>query len=462
MTDSRTDAHRDLDSFPPGFVWGAATSGYQIEGGASADGKGQSIWDTFVRKPGAVLHGDTGDIACNSYDPARLDADLDLAAALGLKAYIFSVQWPRIQPNGRGAANAKGLDYYRRLVDGLLARGVMPALTLYHWELPQALQAKGGWLARDTGERFVDYATLVYDALADRVPIWVTQNEPYTSAWLGHARGLHAPGGTSVADALRVGHHLLLSHGLALQAMRARKPGARTVIGPVLNLTPFRAATPGRVADERAARRLDGEQNRFFLDAIFHGRYPADVRRTHAAATNDFTFVRPGDMATIATPVDFVGINYYMSQRVSAAKARGGEPVVEAATGPTTAMGWAIDPEALHETLLRVRDDWTGALPLVVTENGASFRDYVGPDGGCNDPERIDFLRSHLRQAHRAIADGVPLKGYFVWSLIDNFEWDSGYRERFGLVHVDYPMQTRTPKTSYGWLQRVVRDNAVD
>ncbi len=444
-------------TFPAGFVWGAATSGYQVEGGTDADHKGPSIWDTFVQAPGHVLHGDTGRTACNAYDHAQLEQDLDLIQTLGLQAYIFSVQWPRVQPKGRGAANAKGLDYYRHLVDGLLARGVMPALTLYHWELPQALQDRGGWLQRDTVDRFVDYTALVYDALADRVPIWITQNEPFTSAWMGHALGTYAPGLKDEALALQVAHHLLLSHGRAVSALRGRSR-ARTVFGPVLNLTPYRPADPSKASDVAAARLLDGQQNRFFLDAIFKARYPADVRRHHRAATHDFAFVRHGDMTAIGTPIDFLGINYYMTQRATRAKCK---PDVLPAEGPRTAMGWSIDADGLHEVLARVSREYGGALPLVITENGASFRDYVDPHGRCHDTERVDFLRAHLRAAHRAINDGVPLKGYFVWSLLDNFEWDSGYRERFGLVHVDYPTQTRTPKDSYHWFADVIARNAV-
>ena len=444
--------------FPPGFLWGAATSGYQVEGGATADGKGPSIWDTFSHRFGTILHDDTGDSACNAYDPARLEADLDLISGLGLTAYVFSVQWPRIQPDGRGKANSRGLDYYRRLVEGLVRRGVMPVLTLYHWELPQALQDRGGWLARDTVDRFVDYATIVYDALAPQVPIWVTQNEPATSAWLGHGRGQHAPGLTGDANALSAAHHLLLSHGRAVLALRGRVAQAQTVFGPVLNLTPFHAAS-GRRADAGAARRQDGERNRLFLDAIFKGRYPADVRRAHDSETKGFAFVKDGDMATIAAPIDFLGINYYMSQRVS--RGPDGRPEVQPAQGDTTAMGWLIDPAGLHDILLRVRDTFSGGLPLMVSENGASFRDYVDPEGRCKDDERIDYLRRHLRQVRRAIASGVPLKGYVVWSLLDNFEWDSGYRERFGLVHVDYATQRRTPKSSYEWYARLIASGRI-
>jgi len=445
--------------FPPGFVWGAATSAYQVEGATRAAGKGESIWDRFVKQPGAILHGDTGAQACNSFDPAQLEIDLGLIARLGPGAYIFSIQWPRIQPRGRGRAREAGLDYYRRLVDGLLARGVTPVATLYHWELPQALQDEGGWASRDTVDRFADYAGIVGKALADRVPAWVTQNEPATSSWLGYGEGKHAPGLRGAGNALRAAHHLLLSHGRATRRLRAAA-GARPLgIGPVLNLVPLRPASPG-VADRRATSRRDGEQNRFFLDALFRGRYPADVRRRHRKATRDFAFVRAGDMAEIATPIDFLGVNYYRSDRVAAGP--GGEPEVRPPDGPATAMGWAIDPPALGTLLRELQRSHTGELPLIVSENGASFRDYVDPEGRCRDPERIDFLKRHLQEAHRAVADGVPLKGFFVWSLLDNFEWDSGYRERFGLVHVDYPTQRRTPKASFEWYRQTIRANAVE
>ncbi len=445
--------------FPEGFLWGAATSGYQIEGAPTADGKGPSIWDTFVRQPGKILHGDTGDIACNTYDPKQLEGDLDLMAALGLKSYIFSVQWPRIQPDGRGAANARGLDYYRRLVDGLLRRGIVPALTLYHWELPQALQERGGWLERDTVARFVEYATILHDALAAQVPLWITQNEPHTSAWLGHGDGKHAPGLVGVKNALTAAHHLLLAHGQVIQALRGRG-GATTRFGPVLAVTPVRPASPDHPADARAASLFDGEQNRLFLDPIFKGEYPADVLKRHDEAADGFRFVRPGDLAAIHTPLDFLGVNYYTPTYIAAE--RDGSPSWRPPPGPTTAMGWAIDPAGLHETLLRVKTEYSGNLPLYVSENGASFRDYVTPEGKCHDPERVDFMQAHLREAHRAMAEGVPLKGYFVWSLLDNFEWDTAYLQRFGLVYVDYPTQRRIPKTSFDWYRQVIARNGVD
>ena len=310
--------------FPAGFLWGAATSGYQIEGGVRADGKGASIWDSFVRRPGAILHGDSGELACNAYDRRQLDADLDLMAALGLGLYVFSVQWPRLQPNGRGHLRQKGLDYYRHLVDGLLARGIVPALTLYHWELPQALQDGGGWRKRETALRFADYAGLVHHELADKVPLWITQNEPWTTAWMGHVLGSHAPGEKDEAQVFAVVHHLLLSHGLAVQSMRASVAGAETRFGPVLNLSPYRPADPHSARDRAAATRGDGEQNRLFLEPLFKGRYPQDVSRRLARRAGGSGFIKSSDMATIATPLDFLGINYYMP--VTVAAGRGGKP----------------------------------------------------------------------------------------------------------------------------------------
>lgn len=447
-------------NFPAGFVWGAATSGYQIEGSPEADGKGPSIWDTFVRVPGKILHGDTGRIACNTYDPRQLEADLELMARLGLKSYIFSVQWPRIQPDGTGGANTKGLDYYRRLVDGLQARGIVPALTLYHWELPQALQDKGGWVNRDTVARFVEYSTVVYDALAKQVPMWITQNEPHTTAWLGYNDGKHAPGVADMKSALTAAHHLLLSHGETIKALRSRVAGAKTGFGAVLAISPARPVHPDSAADQLAAKRFDGDQNRLFLDPIFRGEYPADVLDYRRGAAGDWKFVQAGDLETIHTPPDFLGVNYYTPTMIAAG--RDGGPEWRPNRGPTTAMGWAIDPAGLHEVLTRMQTEYTGNLPLYVSENGASFRDYLNPEGECRDPERVDFLRDHLREAHRAVTDGVPLKGYFVWSLLDNFEWDSAYQNRFGLVYVDYPTQKRVPKNSFRWYQNVIKQNGLD
>ncbi len=447
-------------SFPKDFLWGAATSGYQIEGASEADGKGPSIWDTFTRRPGKILHGDTGDHACNTYDPRQMESDLDLMADLGLKSYIFSVQWPRIQPEGRGPANAKGLDYYKRLVDGLCQRGIVPAVTLYHWELPQALQDRGGWLERDTVERFVEHVALVYGALSAQVSYWITQNEPHTSSWLGHGSGRHAPGLTGDVNALTAAHHLLLSHGRVVQALRPTDGKGKGRFGPVIAVTPVRPGDPGNPADVAAAIRVDGEQNRLFLDPIFRGEYPADVQARYREVTRDFAFVRSGDLEAIHTPIDFLGVNYYTPTIISAGPDDG--LIQRPANGSTTAMGWQIDAPGLHEVLTRVRQDYTGQLPIIITENGASFRDYLDPEGRCQDFERVDFLRNHVKEAHRAMGDGVPLAGYFVWSLLDNFEWDSGYRERFGLVYTEYGSQRRVPKTSFHWYRDAIRANGFD
>lgn len=444
------------NSFPDGFIWGAATSAYQIEGAPAADGKGPSIWDRFTHTPGKIFNGDTGDRACDTYNPARLAADLDLMAELGLRSYIFSVQWPRIQPDGKGPANSRGLDYYRRLVEGLLKRGIAPALTLYHWELPQALQDRGGWLERDTAARFADYAALVFGALGSQVPYWITQNEPHTSAWLGYGSGRHAPGVTGDVHALTAAHHLLLSHGRVVQALRGQH-GAK--FGPVIAVTPVRPGDAAKPEDAAAARRVDGEQNRLFLEPIFHGEYPADLRARYRAATRDFAFVRDEDLSIIHAPIDFLGVNYYTPTVISAGPNDG--LILREPAGPKTAMNWAIDPAGLHEALTRMQGEYTGNLPLWVSENGASFRDTLDAEGRCEDPQRVDFLRAHLREAQRAIADGVPLTGYFVWSLLDNFEWDGGYRERFGLVYVDYPTQRRIPKTSFAWYRDVIKANAI-
>ena len=448
--------------FPDGFLWGAATSAYQIEGAATADGRGTSIWDTFSHAPGNTTHGDTGDLAADHY--RRLEGDLDLMASLGLKAYRFSVAWPRIQPEGRGEANQPGLDFYRRLVDGLQRRSIVPVLTLYHWDLPQALQDAGGWPNRDTALRFAEYAGLVFDALGDGVPLWITINEPWVAAWLGHATGDHAPGVRDARQALAAAHHLLLGHALAVQGFRARALPA-SQIGIALSLSSIRAASPA-AADQHAARLLDGNQNRWFLDALLRGAYPADMLEYYGGAV-DLSFVRDGDLAAIARPVDFMGVNYYMRHTVSAGLVDWTASVVELAIGArvpsgvaTTAMGWGIEPDGLNEVLVRLERDYP-RVPLYVTENGAAFDDYVDPEGGVDDDERIVFLDGHLRAAHAALRAGVDLRGYFAWSLLDNFEWALGYSKRFGLVYVDYGTQARIPKKSAAWYASVMRANAL-
>ena len=449
-------------SFPEGFLWGATTAAYQVEGAAREDGRGASIWDTFSHTPGKVFHGDTGDIACDQYH--RLGEDLDIMASLGLESYRFSVAWPRIQPEGSGPANPRGLDFYKRLVEGLRERSIEPMLTLYHWDLPQALEDRGGWTSRETSERFAEYAGIVHDALAGDVRFWVTLNEPWVSAWLGYGTGVHAPGHADPTKALATTHHLLLGHGLAVERMRAS--GGEGQIGITLNLSPVRPAKAERPADAGAARRVDGHANRLYLDPIFRGAYPEDILE-HYRPDTDLSFIEDGDLREISAPLDFLGVNYYMRHTVREAETpRAGSilfPGVRARTvtphgAETTAMGWPIEPDGLTEILLRLKDEYT-ALPIYVTESGAAFHDYVDPEGSVRDEERISYLGAHFRAARAAIERGVDLRGYFVWSLLDNFEWAEGYSKRFGLIHVDYATQRRTPKASALWYASVIGQN---
>ncbi|MFC7545599.1 GH1 family beta-glucosidase [Plantactinospora sp. GCM10030261] len=459
-----TQLDQQMIRFPGGFRWGVATAAYQIEGAATEDGRGPSIWDTFCRTPGRVIEGHTGDVACDHYH--RFRDDVKLMADLGITAYRFSVSWPRVQPAGSGPANQAGLDFYRRLVDDLRAHGIEPWLTLYHWDLPQPLEDAGGWPERDTAARFADYAMLTHDALGDRVSHWTTLNEPWCSAFLGYGSGVHAPGRQESVAAVRAGHHLMLGHGLATRALRASAPEHE--VGATVNLYAVSPQTdsPG---DADAARRIDGLANRFFLDPMLRGSYPTDVVDDLREVT-DFAHVRDGDLAVIATPMTFLGINYY-SRYVVAAPAPegnrepywrvpsswpGSEQVPFVSRGvPVTDMDWEIDSAGLLETLVRVNREYTD-LPLYVTENGAAFADRV-VDGEVHDPERLAYIDEHLRACHEAIEAGVPLRGYFAWSLLDNFEWAWGYTKRFGLVHVDYDSQVRIPKSSAKWYAEVIR-----
>ncbi len=446
-------------TFPPDFRWGVATASYQIEGAVAEDGRTASIWDTFSRVPGAVAGGDTGDIACDHYH--RMPDDVRLMADLGAGWYRFSVAWPRVRPDG-GAPNPAGLAFYDRLVDELLVHGVAPWLTLYHWDLPQTLEDAGGWTVRDTVDRFVEYAVTVHDALGDRVPVWTTLNEPWCSAFLGYTSGRHAPGRQEGAAGLRAAHHLLLAHGLATTELRAR--GAET-LGPTLNFTVADPADPDDPADVDAARRVDGFHNRLFLDPIRNGAYPADL----IADTEELGWldvVRDGDLAAIAAPIDVLGVNYYHGDAVSAtpdADPAGPSPFpgldrlsMPSRGLPRTAMGWEVQPEGLTRLLLRLHEDYPG-LPLVVTENGAAYDDVVGAAGEVDDPERLAYLDAHLRAVHAARTAGADVRGYFAWSFLDNFEWAEGYAKRFGIVHVDYDTQVRTPKASARWYSEVVR-----
>ncbi len=429
--------------FPPDFVWGVATSAFQIEGAASVDGKGESIWDRFCRVTGVIEDGSDGRVACDHYH--RWRDDLDLMAELGVDAYRFSVAWPRIQPDGRGPANAAGLDFYERVVDGLLARGMRPYLTLNHWDLPAALQDAGGWASRDTVHRFVEYAGHVHARLGDRLDAITTHNEPWVMAVLGHETGVFAPGLHDRRTAMQVAHHLMLSHGLALQALRAQ--GGRSRLGIVLNLSPIEPASD-HPDDVDAARLEDGRLVRWYMDPLFLGRYPEDVR-AHLGA--DAPAVEAGDLAAISTPMDFLGINYYTRGVVGA----GGAADVHAGGKPLTAMGWEVVPEGLTDLLVRVHRDWP-VPPLYVMENGAAFDDTL-EGGRVHDRERRDYIASHIAAVGAAMARGVPMAGYMVWSLLDNFEWSKGYTKRFGIVHVDYPTQRRTPKDSFFWYRDFLR-----
>jgi beta-glucosidase len=456
--------------FPDGFTWGAATAAYQIEGAAAADGRGPSVWDTFSHTPGKVRGGDTGDIACDSYN--RYAEDADLIKSLGLSAYRFSISWPRILPVGEGgksAINQAGLDYYQRLVDALAERGISPAVTLFHWDTPQALQDRGGWASRDTALRFAEYASIVGEALGDRVSKWITLNEPHVVANHGHRTGVHAPGLTDAAAAAAVTHHLLLGHGLAASALRAVIP-AGTDVGITLSLTPVRLASDASEDLQRAARVTDASLNGLCLDPLLHGRYPEHALPEVLPPAGLF---QDGDLNTINAPLAFLGVNYYRPIHLRhgdpARLLRGEQPALPSLDGIVqfdpeglehTNMGWLIDPEGLYELLLRVSKDAPG-LPLYITENGCAAEDYLGTDGVVNDLERIKFLHQHLHAAARAVKDGANLAGYYLWSLLDNFEWAYGYQKRFGIFYVDFATQDRVPKASAGFYAGVARANAV-
>ncbi|WP_405859850.1 GH1 family beta-glucosidase [Streptomyces sp. NBC_01515] len=461
-------------SFPAGFVWGAATAAYQVEGAAAEDGRTPSIWDTFSHTPGKVRNGDTGDIAADHYH--RYRDDVALMKDLGLKAYRFSISWSRVQPTGRGPAVERGLDFYRRLADELLAAGITPVATLYHWDLPQELEDAGGWPQRDTAHRFADYAEIMGRALGDRVGLWTTLNEPWCSAFLGYGSGVHAPGRTDPTATLRAAHHLNLGHGLAVGALREVLPAtAQTSI--TLNLHQVRPLT-GSPEDAEAARRIDAVGNRIFTGPLLDGAYPEDLRADTAHLVDWAELVRDGDLAEISRPIDVLGVNYYAPTVVSAGSGDGatkndghgasdhtpwtGSENVDfhLANDHLTAMNWAIDPSGLHTLLTDLAASHPG-LPLMVTENGAAFDDYVSPEGVVNDPQRIAYLHAHLDAVRRAVADGADVRGYFLWSLLDNFEWSYGYSKRFGAVYVDYSTQRRIPKASAHWYAGVIRGNAL-
>jgi beta-glucosidase len=441
-------------TFPEGFIWGVATSAYQIEDAWNEDGKGESIWDRFSHTPGKIANGDTGDVACDHYH--RWREDVALMKELGLHAYRFSISWPRLLPDGRGRVSAAGLDFYSQLVDALLEAAIEPSITLYHWDLPQALQDQGGWPARATAEAFVEYADLAARRLGDRVKHWITLNEPFVSAMIGYLEGRHAPGHSDLDKALAAAHHLLLAHGLAVPVIRRNSPGAQ--VGITLNLSGQTPASPS-AADRAAAWQRDGVINRWFLDPLSARGYPADIVQHYG---NSMEFVQAGDLEATAAPLDFLGVNYYARGVVRSSV------VTEAENAPRTVfpnperteMGWEVYPEGLYEVLGRVHFDYRFPA-LYITENGAAYPDQIGLDGQVDDPLRVAFLKRHLAAAARAIAAGVPLRGYFAWSLMDNFEWDHGYSKRFGLIYVDYQTQRRVLKTSAHWYRQVIAANTV-
>jgi beta-glucosidase len=457
-------------SFPSGFVFGAATASYQIEGAVDEDGRGPSIWDTYSHTPGRTHGGDTGDVACDHYH--RYPEDVALLRDLGVDSYRFSLAWPRIQPTGRGPANRKGLDFYSRLVDELLAAGIEPAATLYHWDLPQALESApeggtaggGGWRVRDTAERFAEYTAIVAEHLADRVPRWITLNEPWCSAFLGYSVGRHAPGAQEGTGALAAAHHLLVGHGLAMQALRAA--GVREA-GITLNLDRNVPATDS-AADRAAVVRADTQHNLVWTEPLLAGRYPATEEDTWGELIGRQDFRRDGDLELIAQPMDFLGINYYRPIVVADAPHRESDPALRVATDNRyaerdypdvrrTAMGWPVVPDTFTDLLTSLKETYGDALPPVhITENGSAEHDEVAPDGAVHDADRVTYLHDHLTALRAAMDAGVDVRGYYVWSLLDNFEWALGYAKRFGVVHVDYDTQRRTPKDSYHWYRKLI------
>ena len=451
-------------TFPDGFGWGTATASYQIEGAVAEGGRSPSVWDTFSHTPGMITDGSNGDRAADHYH--RWAEDVDLMVDLGTNFYRFSFAWPRLQPDGQGKLNAEGLAFYDRLADRLLERGITPWVTLYHWDLPQILEDEGGWPKRDTAHRFVDYSTQVFDALSDRIEHWTTLNEPFCAGLISYAAGQLAPGRNEPVAGIHAVHHLLLGHGLALQSMR-EKARPEHQFGLTLNLSPVAPAT-GSSADADAARRIDALSNRLFLDPILKGSYPEDLVEDLAPLMS-FDHVQDGDLELISQPIEALGINYYTKYVVAAGRQHRyhGTPYVGAgdvdfvgAGLPQSARGWEVNPDGLYELLTHLNRTYN-VPPLWITENGMALNDVVDADGAVHDPDRIAYLDAHFRAAHRAIADGVDLRGYFIWTLTDNFEWSFGESSRFGLVHVDYETQVRTPKDSAAWYANVTANNGL-
>ncbi|MFC1936670.1 GH1 family beta-glucosidase [Chloroflexota bacterium] len=438
--------------FPKGFIWGAATSSYQIEGAWQQDDKGESIWDRFSHTPGMVDRNEHGDVAADHYN--RWLEDIELMKEIGIRSYRFSISWPRIFPEGRGRVVQAGLDFYNKLVDGLLGAGIEPMVTLYHWDLPHALQDEGGWTNRAVVGAFEAYADLVSRTLGDRVKLWATFNEPWVSAWVGYYEGRHAPGHTDIDEMLAAGHHLLMSHGHAVPAIRANVSDSAEV-GIVLNLN-MKMPASGSYYDRKAAYQEDGKLNRWYLDLIAGRGYPAD---TVALYGRPMDFVQPGDLETIAVPIDFLGVNHY-SRNIVRSTEVGEEhnwPVTEIPNEEFTEMNWEVYPPGLYDILTRVHYEYRFPK-LYVTENGASFPDVKQPDGRVHDARRVNFLQEYIKSAAKAIEHGVPLAGYYVWSLMDNFEWAFGYDKRFGIIHIDFETLERRHKDSALWYQSLLSE----
>ena len=439
---------------PPGFRFGASTAAYQIEGAAAEDGKGPSIWDTFTHQPGRVIDGSNGDVACDHYH--RLDEDLDLMQRLGLGGYRFSISWPRVQPTGSGAWNPAGLDFYDRLIDGLLERDIQPMATLFHWDLPQALDDEGGWINRDVVDRFAEYAATLGERYADRVEHWVPINEPNVVTFLGYATGTHAPGLRLMFDSMVVAHHLLLAHGRAAIALRA---AGATSVGCANNHAPMWPASDDE-ADVGAAKLFDAVWNGMFAEPMLFGRYPRDLELLVEP------FIEPGDMATIRQPLDFYGVNYYNPMRIAASEDEEADMPFEQRNVvgyPVTDFGWPVVPDSLREWLITLRARYRAALPpIIITESGCSYASEPDADGVVDDQERIDYLDSHLRAVAVAVRAGVDVRGYYTWSLLDNFEWAEGFTQRFGLVYVDYETLERIPKRSFEWYAEMIRAQPPD
>jgi beta-glucosidase len=446
-----------MATFPEGFLWGSGTYAYQVEGAAFEDGKGASIWDHFCSLPGTILHGDTGLVACDHYH--RYREDIQLMKELGLQSYVFSIAWPRVLPQGRGEVNSRGLDFYEKLIDGLLEAGIEPFVTLYHWDLPQALEDQlGGWLNRETAYAFAEYTDVVTKRLGDRVRRWLTLNEPAVTSFDGYESGAHAPGHHNEREAWQASHNFLLAHGLAVPVIRSNGKSG-TEVGITLNFTAIHPAT-GSEADKAAAHFLDGKYHRWFLDPIFRGEYPADVVQRLGDL---MPAVQPGDLEIISSPLDYLGANYYTRNVVSAsgdAQIFDHVKSLRQEASEYTMMDWEVYPQGIYEQLTRLHREYH--LPnIYVIENGAAFADTIAPDGKVHDPRRQHYLREHLLQVHRALSEGVPLRGYHVWALMDNFEWSLGYDRRFGLTYIDYATQQRVLKESAFWYKDVIATNEV-